>query len=389
MASHELLPVVVLTSILFAISSLLKGWRTTIRPFPPGPRPKFLVGNFFDIPSEQPWLTYTEWGKKYGDVVHVQVFGNHILILNSVKAATELLEKRAILYSDRPTVPMISLSGGEWNLVLMPHGNRWREHKRMFHQYFRREAIPTYYPIQRRKIQDLLRGLLSTPEDFDAHMKTLAAAIIMATTYGYDIEPRHDRFVSLAEEAGKRFGQSFLPGAFAVNTFPFLRHFPSWFPGCGFHRFARETARIVHEMNNAPFDFVRQKMVPRAARPLDNLLIHFSETVLADPAAETTSAVLVLFIMAMAMNPEVVTKAQNEIDTVVGAGLLPGFQHRSALPYCEAVVRELFRWRPIEPLAFAHVTSEDDIYEGYFIPKGTTVLPNVWYESRCLNMKKN
>jgi len=62
----------------------------------------------------------------------------------------------------------------------------------------------------------------------------------------------------------------------------------------------------------------------------------------------------------------------------VGVGGLPGFEHRSGLPYCEAVVREVLRWRPIVPLAIAHATSEDDIYEGYFIPKGTMVLPNVW-----------
>jgi cytochrome P450 len=74
--------------------------------------------------------------------------------------------------------------------------------------------------------------------------------------------------------------------------------------------------------------------------------------------------------MAMALNPDVVRKAQNEIDTVVGFGCLPGFEHRSAMPYCEAVVREVFRWRPIVPLAVPHATTEDDVYEGFFIPKG-------------------
>ncbi|KAF7348414.1 O-methylsterigmatocystin oxidoreductase [Mycena sanguinolenta] len=415
MTSQELLPVAVLTSILFVVASLLRGWRTTIRlPFPPGPKPKFLLGNLFDIPSEQPWLTYTKWGKQYGDVVHLQVFGNHILILNSAKAATELLEKRAILYSDRPTIPMVPLSGAEWMLLLMQHGDRWREHKRIFHQYFRREAIPAYRPIQLRKIQDLLRGLLSAPEDFEAHLKTVAAAIIMATIYGHDIiQHTHDRFVSLAEEGGKRFNGSVLPGAFAVNTFPFLRHFPSWFPGCGFHRFAQGTAKILDKMKNAPFEFVRQNMRDGVGKScvLSELLDHNDtqyggskerEEVIENvtgvayaATAETTSAILVLFIMAMAIHPEVVRKAQNEIDTVVGAGVLPGFEHRSALPYCEAVLREVFRWKPIAPLGFPHATSDDDIYRGYFIPKGlvffyrrvfqdidivlgTTVLPNIW-----------
>lgn len=35
-------------------------------PFPPGPRGLPLIGNIADIPSIKPWLTFAEWGRKYG-----------------------------------------------------------------------------------------------------------------------------------------------------------------------------------------------------------------------------------------------------------------------------------------------------------------------------------
>lgn len=35
-------------------------------PPPPGPKGFMLIGNMFDIPKEREWLTYTDWGKKYG-----------------------------------------------------------------------------------------------------------------------------------------------------------------------------------------------------------------------------------------------------------------------------------------------------------------------------------
>jgi cytochrome P450 len=38
----------------------------------------------------------------------------------------------------------------------------------------------------------------------------------------------------------------------------------------------------------------------------------------------------------------------------------------------------LLRWYPALPLGLAHYTTENDEYRGYQIPKGTTVLPNVW-----------
>ena len=33
---------------------------------PPGPKPKFLIGNLFDVPQDAAWKVYAEWGKKYG-----------------------------------------------------------------------------------------------------------------------------------------------------------------------------------------------------------------------------------------------------------------------------------------------------------------------------------
>jgi hypothetical protein len=38
----------------------------TSHPLPPGPKPRFIVGNLMDMPRSSGWLTFTEWGKKYG-----------------------------------------------------------------------------------------------------------------------------------------------------------------------------------------------------------------------------------------------------------------------------------------------------------------------------------
>jgi cytochrome P450 len=77
------------------------------------------------------------------------------------------------------------------------------------------------------------------------------------------------------------------------------------------------------------------------------------------------------FFLAAATNPEARRKAQAEIDQVVGRDRLPGFDDRASLPYVEAFCREVMRWRPAMPMGVAHTTTEDDVYEGYFIPKGT------------------
>ena len=110
----------------------------------------------------------------------------------------------------------------------------------------------------------------------------------------------------------------------------------------------------------------------------------------------------------MAMNPEVLRKAQAEIDTVVGINRLPDFNDRPYLPYVNAMIKETMRWQLVLPLGkrflnvrllrlfimagATHMATEDDEYDGYFIPKGTVVIGASWYVFRIcqqtLNIKK-
>lgn len=72
-------------------------------PLPPGPKGHPFVGSLFTRPVERLVETYTQWGRQYGELVHYDILGQAIVIVNSERAATELLEKRSAIYSDRPS----------------------------------------------------------------------------------------------------------------------------------------------------------------------------------------------------------------------------------------------------------------------------------------------
>jgi len=80
----------------------------------------------------------------------------------------------------------------------------------------------------------------------------------------------------------------------------------------------------------------------------------------------------------MVLNPKVMRKAQEELDRVVGKGHLPDFSDRENLPYTDALVKELLRWNPPLPIAVPSRAMQDDVYRGYLIPAGATVIQNVW-----------
>lgn len=52
----------------------------------------------------------------------------------------------------------------------------------------------------------------------------------------------------------------------------------------------------------------------------------------------------------MLHDPQIMHKAQAELDSVIGRERSPTFEDRDNLPYIRAMIRELVRWRPIAPL---------------------------------------
>src|SRR6267378_7021987 len=77
------------------------------RPYPPGPKPKPIIGNILDLPTEDVANVYIEWGKKYnsesndlfysftymwavGSVVHANALGTHVVVINKLEDAVEL-----------------------------------------------------------------------------------------------------------------------------------------------------------------------------------------------------------------------------------------------------------------------------------------------------------
>lgn len=79
--------------------------------------------------------------------------------------------------------------------------------------------------------------------------------------------------------------------------------------------------------------------------------------VLLEGGTDTASSAIPSFIHAMIKYPHVQTKAQQEIDSVIGEDRSPLWSDYAKLPYVSQVVKETLRWRPVAPLAFPHLSS--------------------------------
>ncbi|EMD36555.1 hypothetical protein CERSUDRAFT_95844 [Gelatoporia subvermispora B] len=364
--------------------------------YPPGPKGWPIIGNVLDVPTVYPERIYKEMSKTYGPVVHLQVLGKSFVILNTAKVATDLLESRSAIYSDRMPSVMASMMGLDpWNTVLMRYGPTWRTHRKEIYQHFNIEAIRAYQPLQLRKAHELLQRLRNDSSDF---LRTIHFAIgsgIIELCYGLTVDDIDNSYLSIARKSAAA-AEGLVSGAFLVEFLPFLRHIPTWLPGAGFKQQAAEWKEDFDALLCIPFNDVK------AARKKGHVLPSILNQMLdkcssADPAggvdegvaqalaaviygagADTTYSTMQTFFLAMILYPDVQRKAQEQLDSVVGSGRLPDFSDRPSLPYVDAIVKECTRWMPVLPLGVPHTSITDDEYNGCFIPKGSVVIPNQW-----------
>ncbi|KAI5119371.1 hypothetical protein M0805_001047 [Coniferiporia weirii] len=364
-------------------------------PLPPGPRPLPFVGNILDMPMKKPWETFTKWGNQYGDVVHVKILGQSIVFLNTARAAHDLFEKRSALYSDRPRLPLLNdVMGLNWNFGLMPYGDVWRKHRRLFVSMFGPSNAHVFDPVQEYASARLLERMLMKPDDFLDHIRLHSGQAIIMSAYGLEIESREDRYITVAETVMSAVSDAARPGAWLVDTFPILKKVPAWFPGAFYQRVAKQWANDVRELRESPFEASKERLAserpPMASFVSELIEKHghekeIMEETIRDCAAiaygagsDTSVSAIAAFVLAMAQHPDVQKKAQAQLDAVVGSSRLPSFADRRELPYIIAIMKETLRWHTVVPQGLPHSLREDDVYNGYFIPAGSVIIGNSW-----------
>ncbi|KAF7762360.1 hypothetical protein Agabi119p4_8953 [Agaricus bisporus var. burnettii] len=252
-------------------------------------------------------ISYQKLGKRLGaKFLYYEVFTQPIIVINDVRVAQELLQRRSAIYSSRPQMTTLSKGIGiDKFFGLMPYGDEWRAQRGMFQQYFGPSHVEQQLEMHERMLRFVRKGLLpnilTSPQDFIEHLRGCISGFSISITYGLPVQRQHDPRVELA---GKVFRER--------------------------------------------------------------------------DASETSMTALSTFLLSMLKNRDVQREVQRELDSVIGSEQMPTMSDLPRLPYLSAVIKETLRWNPVAPLSVPRMTTTEDVYDGYYIPKGAIVLTNIY-----------
>uniref|UniRef100_A0A8D2AQ66 Cytochrome P450 2D6 n=1 Tax=Sciurus vulgaris TaxID=55149 RepID=A0A8D2AQ66_SCIVU len=142
------------------------------------------------------------------------------------------------------------------------------------------------------------------------------------------------------------------------------------------HRMTRDPAQPPRDLTDAFLAEVEKaKGNPESSFNDENLRMVVADLFTAGMV--TTSATLAWALLLMILHPDVQRRVQQEIDEVIGQVRPPEMGDQACMPFTMAVIHEVQRFGDIVPLGVPHLTTRDIELQGFFIPKGTTLVTNL------------
>jgi cytochrome P450 len=267
--------------------------------------------------------------------------------------------------------------------LLMPYGDQWRKHQRLQASYLNIRVSQSYRELQDTESKQLLNDLLVPNVDFSDRYHRYASSLIFALSYGRRLPNGDEPEAKAIEQVMTNFLHAARVGTWIVDSIPVLNYLPKFLApwkryADKLHDFESTLAR--NNMNQAQqtpsWNWSKQVQSMKESKDMPPKELAYNVGIIYEAGSDTTTMTLEVFTLAMILCPDVMEKAQDEIDAVVPG--FPSYSDKDRLPYIDAIVKEVLRWRPVSAGGIPHAIIQDDEYMGYHIPKGATVIGNHW-----------
>ncbi|CAN1234301.1 Flavonoid 3'-monooxygenase [Linum perenne] len=394
--------VIAATSIYLILNVIFLFLRQRGKPLPPGPTPWPIVGNLPHLGS-MPHHSIAAMARRYGPLIYLRLGYVDVVVAASASVAAQFLKYNDANFSDRPQT-----SGGKYmaygfqDMVFAPYGPRWKMLRKVSAVHlFSGKALDSFRDVRQgnkqKEVASLTRALASAgdaPVDLGLMItfcttNALGKAIVGKQVFGdiaSGVDPRAEKFKSLVVELMT------LAGLFNIGDFiPAVE----WLDLQGIaarmksvhYRFDSFLSQILVEykktahhddVSSGHVDFLSSLISLKVEDGPDGVERKITDTNMFSAGTDTSSSTVEWAVAELIRHPKILAQLQAELDTVVGRDRLVGELDIPNLPYLNAVVKEIFRLHPPTPLSLPRMAGQSCEINGYHIPKGATLLVNVW-----------
>ncbi|KAK1076390.1 hypothetical protein LTR33_008987 [Friedmanniomyces endolithicus] len=345
------------------------------------------------VPGAESAWHFADLHKKYGPIYAWEVFGTYHVWVESDKIARDLLVHRGKKYGGRHEIPAaVGVKDGSEFVPLMNIGDNFWRHKNFIHALNRQaNADNIFFGYPELENKNTLRRLLDHPDKWSEHIITHCSRVAGRIAWG---DPRHGtKLLHVVPVLLKAVS----PGGPIVNLLTPLMYLPD-----SISPWKKAEAKRAQQMKDAFYE-AQEDVIKRyeegtaegswtklwldKAQGLEKSHLNKHE------AAHAVGSNALVAIVTIG-SPVVTHLLHRNVPLPL---LAPPPPRRSRprlrrppalmtdmpkLPVLRAVVKETLRWRQPTPLGVPHILEEDDVYEGYFMPKGAMIHANHYLISR-------
>ncbi|XP_005082857.1 cytochrome P450 2U1 [Mesocricetus auratus] len=402
--------------------AVLLGWvwlrRQRACGIPPGPAPRPLVGNIGHllVPRflrRQFWLgaggqkdtdavaTHVRLAKLagvYGNVFSLFIGHRLVVVLSDFRSVREALVQQAEVFSDRPRMPLISIMTKEKGIVFAHYGAIWKQQRKFSHSTLRhfglgKLSLEPKIIEEFKYVKEEMQKHGDAPFSPSPIISNAISNIICSLCFGQRFDYTNGEFKKVLGFMSRGLEICLHSQLFLINICSWLYYLP--FGPCkelrqierDITRFLKNIIKEHRESLDAsnPQDFIDMYLLHVEEERATSSGTSFSEDylfyIIGDlfiAGTDTTTNSLLWCLLYMSLNPDVQKKVHEEIERVIGCDRVPSLTDKAQMPYTEATIMEVQRLSMVVPLAIPHMTSEKTVLQGYTIPKGTVVIPNLW-----------
>ncbi|XP_050209335.2 cytochrome P450 705A22-like [Mercurialis annua] len=399
---------------------------------------RFLLRNFFKIPSKIPYLhlppsppalpfighlhllRLSVWKSlrnlstnKYGSLLYLRLGSRPVLVVSSPAHVAEIYKTNDIAFSAKPYSPFEDMIlFGNTGFIVAPYGDYWKFMKKLcMTELLGSRQIERSRGVRCEEITSFLKNLLKKSErqecvDMIEELSKLMNNAICRMVMSNRCSGEDDE----AQRVRKLVIESFdltVKAAIATMVGP-LKRLVSWWNREKLEGVLREFDNLFEKIMKE-HEEVRVKRSDNGDEKEDRDLMDILLNIYYDKNTECkisrnqikafildlfiagtdTSANTMQWVMAeLINNPHIFKKLRHEIDSIVGSNTRVQESDISNLHYLQAVVKESMRLHPAAP-AIPRECREDCQVSGFDIPKGTAVIINAYSIMRDPNLWDN